>query len=256
MTNLCRDEVTTMLKDKIEAVFGSSFNTNGLGAVLTCGVTGIRAGLSHSPVATDDGRERYVFFSFPHIAIDDAGNLGAIYRPNRPGTSCACGALAKALSELQGEGLSRNVKIPGVHDPLDPEYTILKQRLARRVQYESQDPRRMDLAGLTSLAERVITDVSRYKKVLTCGLPARFFFLARAPARRPLTPPLPPPTSKRNNPQQQRKTNRTSSTSSRSASTPSAPTLPWSQGCRSTTGAGAVSRRPTSSLLRPRRSTS
>ena len=50
MTNLCRDEVTTILKDKIEQVFGSSFNTNGLGAVLTCGVIGIRAGLSHSPV--------------------------------------------------------------------------------------------------------------------------------------------------------------------------------------------------------------
>jgi hypothetical protein len=49
MTNLCRDEVTVLLKDKIESVFGSSFNTNGLGAVLTCGVTGMGAGLSHSP---------------------------------------------------------------------------------------------------------------------------------------------------------------------------------------------------------------
>jgi hypothetical protein len=51
MTNLCRDEVTTVLKDKIEVVFGGSFNTNGLGAVLTCGVTGIKAVLSHSPVS-------------------------------------------------------------------------------------------------------------------------------------------------------------------------------------------------------------
>jgi hypothetical protein len=38
------------LKDKIESVFGGSFNTNGLGGVLTCGVTGIGAGLSHSPI--------------------------------------------------------------------------------------------------------------------------------------------------------------------------------------------------------------
>jgi hypothetical protein len=52
MTNLCRDEVTAVLKDQIEAVFGSSFNTNGLGAVLTCGVTGIGAGLSHSPICS------------------------------------------------------------------------------------------------------------------------------------------------------------------------------------------------------------
>ena len=49
MTNLCRDEVTAALKLKIEDIFGSSFNTNGLGGVLTCGVTGIKAGLSHSP---------------------------------------------------------------------------------------------------------------------------------------------------------------------------------------------------------------
>jgi hypothetical protein len=67
------------------------------------------------------------------------------------------------LSDLQGEGLDRNLKIPGVHDPLDPEFTILKQRLARRVQYENQDPRRMDLAGMTSLAERVITDVESWR---------------------------------------------------------------------------------------------
>lgn len=50
MTNLCRDEVTAILKDKIEAVWGGSFNVNGLGGVLTCGVTGFGAGLSHAPV--------------------------------------------------------------------------------------------------------------------------------------------------------------------------------------------------------------
>jgi hypothetical protein len=42
-----------------------------------------------------DERERYVFFSFPHIAIDMEGQLGGIFRPNRPGRSCACGALQK-----------------------------------------------------------------------------------------------------------------------------------------------------------------
>jgi len=42
--------VTAILKDKIEAVWGGSFNVNGLGGVLTCGVTGFGAGLSHAPV--------------------------------------------------------------------------------------------------------------------------------------------------------------------------------------------------------------
>ena len=162
MTNLCRDEITTVLKDKIEGVFGGSFNTNGLGAVLTCGVTGIKAGLSHSPLSVEDGRERYVFFSFPHIAINGNGEVGVVSRPNRPGDSCACGALAKALNELQTEGLAPNCRVPGVHDPLDPEYSILKQRLARRIRYERLEPILMDLADMTAVAERVITDDLEY----------------------------------------------------------------------------------------------
>lgn len=48
MVNLCRDEITVSLKNKIDHVFGSSFNTNGLGGVLTCGVTGVAAGLSRA----------------------------------------------------------------------------------------------------------------------------------------------------------------------------------------------------------------
>ncbi|KIY94340.1 low-co2 inducible protein lcib, partial [Monoraphidium neglectum] len=110
----------------------------------------------------DDGRERYVFFSFPHTAISATGDLGVISRPNRPGDSCACGALAKALKELQGEGLAPNCRVPGVHDPLDPEYSILKQRLARRIRYERMEPILMDLSDMTAVAERVITDDLEY----------------------------------------------------------------------------------------------
>ena len=66
MVNLCRDEVTLTLKHRIEETFGSAFSTNGLGGVLTCGVTGMGAGFSHSPLCSSN-KERYVFFSFPHI---------------------------------------------------------------------------------------------------------------------------------------------------------------------------------------------
>jgi hypothetical protein len=52
MCNLCRDEITNTLKMKLDSVFGMSFNTNGLGGVLTCGVTGVKAGLSHAPIST------------------------------------------------------------------------------------------------------------------------------------------------------------------------------------------------------------
>ncbi|PNH07267.1 hypothetical protein TSOC_006278 [Tetrabaena socialis] len=161
MTNLCRDEVTQVLKDKIEAIFGSSFNTNGLGGVLTCGVTGMKAGLSHSPVC-NGGRERYVFFAFPHIAINSEGEMGALSRPGRPKTSCACGALLAILGAFKNDGVDKSCKVPGVHDPLDPELTILQQRLARRVRYEKLDVKLLDLPGLTQVAERTITDDLEY----------------------------------------------------------------------------------------------
>ncbi len=67
------------------------------------------------------GKERYVFFSFPHIAIDSDGNVGGISRPNRPGASSACGALIACTSHLKAEGIEENLKTPGVHDPLEPE---------------------------------------------------------------------------------------------------------------------------------------
>lgn len=64
MSNMCRDEITGILKTKLDIVFGSSFNTNGLGGVLTCGVTGVKAGLSHSPVSA-------VSFRGPHALPHD-----------------------------------------------------------------------------------------------------------------------------------------------------------------------------------------
>jgi len=161
MTNLCRDEVTSVVKDKIESVFGSSFNTNGLGAVLTCGVTGMGAGLSHSPTCVA-GKERYVFFSFPHIAVDAEGVVGKITRPGRAGRSCACGALQKCLNEFKAEGYECNCKAPGVHEALDVEYSILKQRLARRLKFEQTDMNTLDLAKITGVAERTITNDLEY----------------------------------------------------------------------------------------------
>ncbi|KAF5842133.1 Bestrophin, RFP-TM, chloride channel-domain-containing protein [Dunaliella salina] len=156
MSNLCRDESCMILEDKIESVFGSCFSTHGLGGVLTCGVIGIKAGLSHSPVM--GGKEQYAFFSFPHIAIDSEGSIGKISRPNRPDTSAACGALCACLAQLQAEGLDPNCKTPGVHEAEDPEYSILKQRLARQLKSEGCKVEDLDLVSITKAAERTITN--------------------------------------------------------------------------------------------------
>ena len=55
-----------------------------------------------------------------------------------------------------------HVTLLGEHDPLDPEYSILKQRLARRLRYERFDVSKLDLPSITALAERTITNVSNH----------------------------------------------------------------------------------------------
>lgn len=155
VTNLCRDESTNIFKTLIDHVFGNSFNINGLGACITCGALGFKAGFSHAP--TNDGKERYVFFSFPHIAISSEGKLGAISRPGRSGDSSACGALIAALGQFQSDPSIMEAYAEGAHDANDPEFSILKQRLAARVKQEGLDPKDMTLVDMTSLAERTIT---------------------------------------------------------------------------------------------------
>nr|AXF42662.1 low-CO2 inducible protein LCI1850 [Chlorella sp. ArM0029B] len=161
MVNLCRDEVTVTLKQKIDAIYGASFSTNGLGGVLTCGTIGMGAGFSHSPVCAATGKERYIFFSLPHISINSKGEVGPMSRPGRPGQSCACGALIKSWSDIRADGLTHSCKIPGVHDAVNPEYSILKQRIARRLRHEGETDdsvKEMSLVDLTYVAERTISD--------------------------------------------------------------------------------------------------
>ena len=61
----------------------------------------------------ESGKERYVFLSFPHIALSPYNDPGVLCRPGRPGKSSACGALLKALSDLKEEGVDSNCKTPG-----------------------------------------------------------------------------------------------------------------------------------------------
>lgn len=157
LINLCRDEACASLKAKLDVVLGSSFNVNGLGAVVTCGVTGMKAGLSHAPVCQETGRERYVFLSFPHIAISGA-QVGVISRPGRNSSGLACGALQQVLRDFEFEGVLSNCCAPGLHDAIDPEYSILKHRIARFMRREGLSAAGQTLSSLTCIAERVITE--------------------------------------------------------------------------------------------------
>ncbi|CAG9467872.1 unnamed protein product [Pedinophyceae sp. YPF-701] len=157
LTNICRDESTVLLRNRIENVYGASFSTQSLGAIPTCGVTGMGAGLSHAPKDPVTGKERYIFWSFPHIAVDSEGKVGAISRPGRP-ESGACGALVAALGAMKSSGVAKEAVAPGKHDVMDPELAILKYRLAHQLKDEGvTDASKMDLVEFTKVAERLIT---------------------------------------------------------------------------------------------------
>lgn len=157
MMNVCRDESTHGLKKIVEQIYGASFTTTGLGGILTCGQTGIAAGLSHSPLVAD--KERYVFLSYPHIGMHPnlEDGVGLVPRKGRVNYGTACGALMKCMHDIKSEGLEVNKKVPGVHDPVDIEYSILKQRMARSICSEGLDVQKMDLVDVTKLAEQRIT---------------------------------------------------------------------------------------------------
>ena len=61
----------------------------------------------------ESGKERYVFFSFPHIAVSPFHKPGVLTRSGRPGDSAACGALVKALGDFKADGLEASSKTPG-----------------------------------------------------------------------------------------------------------------------------------------------
>lgn len=144
--SVCRDELTRPFINNIHEVWGRLFNFSSLAGMLYLGVTGFKAAQHHAP--NSEGTERYVYFAFPHIAIDENGVSGNCRRPGRREMSHACGALLNVLQDLsQGSvGLEPNQD--------DLEQSLLKQRLFRKLRY-GEIP---DLVTLTQIAHSVIRE--------------------------------------------------------------------------------------------------
>lgn len=118
----------------------------------------MRAGFSHSPVVS--GRERYVFYSMPHIGIAPDGIIGSIYRPGQTDPSTACGALISLLSQFKGDRRAvprAAANAASSHTAADPEITMLRNKLALHLQRAGVDLKTLYLPEFTQFAERVIT---------------------------------------------------------------------------------------------------
>ncbi|MDH4361975.1 MAG: hypothetical protein OEW33_14730 [Nitrospirota bacterium] len=144
--SVCRDELTRPFINNIHEVWGRLFNFSSLAGMLYLGVTGFKAAHHHAP--NSEGTERYVYFAFPHIAIDENGVPGNCRRPGRHEMSHACGALLNVLQDLSegSVGLELNQD--------DLEQSLLKQRLFRKL----RDGEIPDLVTLTKIAHSVIRE--------------------------------------------------------------------------------------------------
>jgi len=142
IVDVCRDEISQTIVRMIRDEWGEAFNLCSLAGMFFAGRTALSAAMHHAP--RQDGRERYAFFSVPHIAVDAEGRLGVCERPG-VGQSNASGALNAFLKELTGGRLDVSL------DEHDLEQSLLKMRLIREIPYGKVP----DLLELTRLVQRV-----------------------------------------------------------------------------------------------------
>eukprot|EP00271_Cylindrocystis_brebissonii_P012105 TRINITY_DN301_c0_g1_i1.p1 TRINITY_DN301_c0_g1~~TRINITY_DN301_c0_g1_i1.p1 ORF type:complete len:407 (-),score=88.03 TRINITY_DN301_c0_g1_i1:1085-2305(-) len=154
LVNTCRDEVCRPLASFIDVQFGLSFNIAGLGGLINCGKTGLKAAMSHSPEFPCDvdgkPRERYVFFAFPHVSIGETGEVGSLLRRGRGKPSSACGALIA----IQKGAKDKNI----ADDPEDEEFVTLKRKVLSQSICADAGPAGPSLVDVTKGALQVITE--------------------------------------------------------------------------------------------------
>lgn len=154
---LCRDEITSPLEEKIEAMWGQAFICGSLAGMLFCGKTGFSAAHHHAP-----DNARIVYYCFTHIAIDHEGQIGSVYRTRSGMTkqTTACGALAAFVAEITANRL--NLKFDGD----DIEMSTLKKYIVRKTGLSTDPTHPPDLLQVTMAAYQVITaDLERYAKI-------------------------------------------------------------------------------------------
>lgn len=142
IVDVCRDEISQTLMRAVRDEWGEAFNLCALAGLFFAGRTALVAAMHHAP--RQDGRERFAFFTVPHIAIDAEGRLGACARPG-VGESNACGALNVFLQALRSGTSSPEL------DDSDLEQSLLTGRLLKELPPGTVP----DLLELTRLVQRV-----------------------------------------------------------------------------------------------------
>ncbi|MBI5408481.1 MAG: hypothetical protein HZA14_03855 [Nitrospirae bacterium] len=158
-TCICRDEISQSLRSVIKHMWGEAFNFSSLAGMFFAGKTGLAAAMHHAPI--EGGKERYVFYALPHIAIDAEGHIGICRRTGREGASVACGA----LNAFQKEMASGKVNI--TMDNEDVEQSLIRMRLLREIPY-GHVPDLLELTKITQAAIQADLEIT-INKVVNIG---------------------------------------------------------------------------------------
>jgi len=127
LVSTCRDELCRPFTEHLDAKWGDYFNIASLAGFVFCGRTGFKAAMAHAPVV--DGKERYVFWVAPHIALDAEGSVGKCMRHGREHPSSACGALLAVQGEIKSGKVSLKL------EQTDMEQSLVKQELISHLPY-------------------------------------------------------------------------------------------------------------------------
>jgi len=141
---VCRDEISQSLVEAVNGKWGHAFNLSSLAGMFLAGKTGLLAAMHHAP--NMDGKERYVFYALPHVAIDDKEQVGICSRIGRRGESTACGALNIFQKEVAGGKVDTAVNFD------DVELSMIRIRLSKEIG-GGETP---DLVELTKIAQKAI----------------------------------------------------------------------------------------------------
>eukprot|EP01127_Copromyxa_protea_P001228 TRINITY_DN1124_c0_g1_i2.p1 TRINITY_DN1124_c0_g1~~TRINITY_DN1124_c0_g1_i2.p1 ORF type:complete len:208 (-),score=34.18 TRINITY_DN1124_c0_g1_i2:40-663(-) len=150
---------------------GVSFCMSSLGGMINLGRMGMKSAISHAP-KDQGGKQRFIFYAFPHIGVHSSGELGHLRRVGLDEDSSVCGALLGLRKEITSGWVNYEF------DPLDIEYCQLKHRLLSKMEYGSQPTiseltmvaYNVIISDLETLIREVTKDVSNFDYAVFSGI--------------------------------------------------------------------------------------
>ncbi len=176
MIGICRDELTNDLSNAIELEFGKPFLISGLGGVISSGITGIKAGMSH---LDNKHIKNYVFFIYTHIGAHCSNTkdnqpkieFGKILRKHNDEPDAACGALLKCKTTIitkQAPNIISDNET-NTETNTDPEYNILLRQL------KNLDKKSTELEYTSNALDVFKTDLENIIKAIKKNNPQKKF---------------------------------------------------------------------------------